>query len=330
MTSKRAQIAPHIVTELLTRSRRRCALCFGLDDCLEERAGQIAHVDQKSSNPALDNLVWLCLEHHDRYDSRTSQSKGITKGEVLRYRAELYDVLNGRQAADVSTGQVRAEPPPPDLRHGDDISGLNGESAPGRDAASGWRVRYVVRRSNDALPVLERRWKLLRLGVHRKPTTALSRRNGLIQLTRSLDSLTQEYLGSSNDLLGPLTECMGPDDNVNSPEDLVDAVNAVLEWWQGLTDQAERAAALGVRDELCEVKDAIVVAHVSVAEMIADLFAQITALVEEFEPIAADLEEDDIAGAGQPFQASPVLKVAEPTRRLQAAKDLLRTAKRGR
>lgn len=55
------------------------------------KTGQIAHVDQDSANSTEENLVWLCFEHHDQYDSKTSQGKGLTEGEVLTYREALYD-----------------------------------------------------------------------------------------------------------------------------------------------------------------------------------------------------------------------------------------------
>lgn len=76
--------------ETLVSSKRRCCICFGLHRDSNEKKGQIAHLDHDRSNDALDNLAWLCLEHHDDYDSRTSQSKSLQIGEVKRYREELY------------------------------------------------------------------------------------------------------------------------------------------------------------------------------------------------------------------------------------------------
>jgi hypothetical protein len=34
--------------------------------------------------------VYLCFDHHDEYDGRSSQSKGLTEGEVREYRNRLY------------------------------------------------------------------------------------------------------------------------------------------------------------------------------------------------------------------------------------------------
>jgi hypothetical protein len=66
-------------------------MCFALDKDFTQKAGQIAHLDQERTNDSTANLAWLCLLHHDEYDSRTSQSKGYTKTEVERYR----DLLHG-------------------------------------------------------------------------------------------------------------------------------------------------------------------------------------------------------------------------------------------
>ena len=36
--------------------------------------------------------MFLCFDHHDEYDSRTSQSKGLLRTEVVRYRDELLGI----------------------------------------------------------------------------------------------------------------------------------------------------------------------------------------------------------------------------------------------
>lgn len=76
--------------EVVYRSARRCCMCFALARDFDQKAGQLAHLDQDRSNDAQTNLAWLCLPHHDEYDSRTSQSKGYTEAEVKRYRDLLY------------------------------------------------------------------------------------------------------------------------------------------------------------------------------------------------------------------------------------------------
>ena len=63
-----------------------------VSDCivtLNKKKGQIAHIDQDNTNSEFENLVFLCFEHHDEYDSKTSQSKGFTAGELKLFRNEL-------------------------------------------------------------------------------------------------------------------------------------------------------------------------------------------------------------------------------------------------
>jgi hypothetical protein len=77
-------------------------LCFGLRGDLSEKRGQIAHLDRNSTNDALDNLAFLCLPHHDQYDSRTSQSKGFEIGEIKHYRNLLYTEIARLRKASTS------------------------------------------------------------------------------------------------------------------------------------------------------------------------------------------------------------------------------------
>ncbi len=68
-------------------------MCVGLNGDFSEKQIQIAHIDHNRENHSLVNLVALCLFHHDDYDSRKSQSKGITKHEIKHYRSELDKVV---------------------------------------------------------------------------------------------------------------------------------------------------------------------------------------------------------------------------------------------
>ena len=64
-------------------------ICFGLHRDESIKKGQIAHLDGNPSNYRVDNLAFLCLEHHDLFDSTTSQSKNLTIPEVKVFRKEL-------------------------------------------------------------------------------------------------------------------------------------------------------------------------------------------------------------------------------------------------
>ena len=94
MSSKRAHTNQGVETAVLRSSARRCALCFGIDNDFSEKLGQIAHVNKDSSDSSFGNLAWLCLYHHNRYDGKTSQSKGITLAEMLSYRTDLYQYVS--------------------------------------------------------------------------------------------------------------------------------------------------------------------------------------------------------------------------------------------
>lgn len=82
-----------VEAEVLYESKRRCCWCFHLDGSLTPKKGQVAHLDHNASNVAKDNLAFFCWDHHDEYDSRTSQSKGITINEVKKARTALHVIL---------------------------------------------------------------------------------------------------------------------------------------------------------------------------------------------------------------------------------------------
>jgi hypothetical protein len=97
-------------TLVLIRSRRRCCVCFGLNQDASEKKGQIAHLDHDRTNNDLTNLAFLCLAHHDQYDSQSSQSKSLQLEEVKAFRDELYQynetvALNSQRR----TGETQAK-----------------------------------------------------------------------------------------------------------------------------------------------------------------------------------------------------------------------------
>jgi hypothetical protein len=107
--NRRKRIPSQIETEVITQSRRRCCICFGLNQNDGEKKGQIAHLDGNPNNNSAANLAWLCLEHHDVYDGRTSQSKNLTEQEVRLYRDSLYAHLRYK-IGDVSSEERKEFP----------------------------------------------------------------------------------------------------------------------------------------------------------------------------------------------------------------------------
>jgi hypothetical protein len=90
---QRQKIPQIIETQLLTSCRRRCCICYGLERDFRVKQGQIAHLDGNRDNNKIDNLAFLCLAHHDNYDSKTSQSKGFTINEVKAFRDEINEFI---------------------------------------------------------------------------------------------------------------------------------------------------------------------------------------------------------------------------------------------
>jgi hypothetical protein len=100
----RKKTPPEIEVDVFDNSRRRCALCFWLHGDLSEKRGQIAHLDDNPSNYSPENLVFLCLDHHTQYDSRTSQHKNYTIDEVKTARDRLYAAIReGRHVSIAGT-----------------------------------------------------------------------------------------------------------------------------------------------------------------------------------------------------------------------------------
>ena len=117
LTSMRTKVPAEVETELLLRSARRCCICLGLRFDADEKAGQVAHLDGDRQNHSLGNLAWLCLYHHDSYDGRTSQSKGLTIGEVKAHRARLCEMVEvrGQSSSSDAKSSIRSD------RHNEEV-----------------------------------------------------------------------------------------------------------------------------------------------------------------------------------------------------------------
>ncbi len=105
-------------------------------------------MDHDASNSDFSNLVFLCLDHHDEFDSRPSQSKGFTIGEVKKYRDRLYQKLGtidtALRTSDVDSNQAH----------------LSSELAE--------ELKHVVRRAKGKMDFLYQPWHL-KLQIEEKP-----------------------------------------------------------------------------------------------------------------------------------------------------------------
>ena len=92
--TRRSEFPDAVEIEVLKKSRRRCAFCyFFRNDIRAKMNGQIAHIDRDSSNVALENAAYLCLNHHDEYDGTRKQSKRLKPEELKYYQGLLYEVV---------------------------------------------------------------------------------------------------------------------------------------------------------------------------------------------------------------------------------------------
>lgn len=92
--NKRKKVPLADEADVLVRSGRRCCICYALKGNFQEKKGQIAHLDHNPENVLVDNLCFLCLDHHNEYDSQRRQSKGFTLKEVKQYRSDLYKTFS--------------------------------------------------------------------------------------------------------------------------------------------------------------------------------------------------------------------------------------------
>jgi|ERR1700733_128092 hypothetical protein len=108
---ERKKISPETQARILAESRRRCAVCWGLDRDITRKKGQLAHLGKDPSKTSYSDLVFLCFDHHDEFDSTTRQSKNLTREEIEHYRDELVDELERQWADDVLDKPTLVGPP---------------------------------------------------------------------------------------------------------------------------------------------------------------------------------------------------------------------------
>lgn len=134
----RKKISKMVEAQVLMASRRRCCLCLFYLSLDQPRPGQIAHLDRDASNSKFENLVYLCLEHHDAYDSRTSQSKGFSEIEVRHLRDELYKKF--------PKSEIKDHAELADLAESEDFSDVSNYSG-------------IIKNSSNNLSYLGRPWR---------------------------------------------------------------------------------------------------------------------------------------------------------------------------
>jgi len=90
---KRRSLSPEEEADILQKCLRRCCVCYALDGDDSEKKGHLAHLDHNRANGHPDNFVFLCLVHHNAYDTRMPQAKNMTEREVRGYRRRLHEAV---------------------------------------------------------------------------------------------------------------------------------------------------------------------------------------------------------------------------------------------
>ncbi len=93
----RRRIPESIQVGILIESRRRCAMCFHLHEDLTVKDGQLAHIDRDASNDAEGNVIFLCLIHHNQYDTKSSQAKGWLPAELTEIKRRFEQAIVDRR-----------------------------------------------------------------------------------------------------------------------------------------------------------------------------------------------------------------------------------------
>ena len=76
--------------KILIESKRICALCLYFDGDFDlKMRGQIAHIDRNPGNVEAENGAYLCKNHHDEYDIKSSQSQRLTPAELIQARLDV-------------------------------------------------------------------------------------------------------------------------------------------------------------------------------------------------------------------------------------------------
>jgi 5-methylcytosine-specific restriction endonuclease McrA len=109
--SKRRSLSPDDEAELFEKCRRRCCVCFVLENNDSQQDGHLAHLDHNHSNGHPDNFVFLCSRHHNIYDSRMSQAKNMTEREVRLYQQKLHQAVERGEVPPSPEATVLKFPP---------------------------------------------------------------------------------------------------------------------------------------------------------------------------------------------------------------------------
>jgi hypothetical protein len=88
---KRRRVDQEVAADVRFAVDDRCCMCEPVSGAFPPRVrnGQLHHLDENPSNNGPDNLVWLCLEHHEEAGKVGKASRRLSAGTIRRYRSLL-------------------------------------------------------------------------------------------------------------------------------------------------------------------------------------------------------------------------------------------------
>lgn len=103
----RVDVSDAVAADVLRKCLRRCCLCYFLDQERSLQEGQLAHIDRDRTDSGEANLVFLCLRHHNLYDTRYRTTKSFMPTEVRHYKKALHRALGTEQQYEIRiTGNI--------------------------------------------------------------------------------------------------------------------------------------------------------------------------------------------------------------------------------
>ncbi len=99
---RRIPIPKSTEATVLFKSDHLCCVCR--DPAL---GVQVAHIDNNPANNREENLIVLCLNHHDKVSSKSPMSKSYTQEELKKYKKEWGDIVQERRKSLEDTQMAR-------------------------------------------------------------------------------------------------------------------------------------------------------------------------------------------------------------------------------
>lgn len=87
---KRTKISESIEAEVLFKTDLKCCIC-------KKRGDHIHHIDSNPSNNNIENLVFLCFEHHNQATITNSLSRTLKPKTILRFRNHHYSEVEAQR-----------------------------------------------------------------------------------------------------------------------------------------------------------------------------------------------------------------------------------------